>query len=250
MTAEPAAPAAPPARRAAGRKAFTGSGSPPPREPRLFALPPPLPRVYWPQRPAARSGRSPAVTLIPVFRLGWLNAWIPVLLIWLQTPALYLLDRLVTPGLFARLGGQSGDPEETRLNYAYMALLLLLTLCAVFTPLARGSAWLYAGLAAWLAGLALLAAAVAGAAAAPAGRVFTRGAYRLSRHPAMLAQLLILAGAGLAGASWLMLLGTAGLALLSGRQMRLEERECLARFGDAYRAYMRRTRRWLGSRRA
>lgn len=77
-------------------------------------------------------------------------------------------------------------------------------------------------------------------------RLVERGAYRFIRHP-MYASLLLLAwGVCFKGPANPVNLGLAALATLClYLTARVEERENLARFGEDYRAYMRRTRRFI-----
>lgn len=79
-----------------------------------------------------------------------------------------------------------------------------------------------------------------------ASRLVTGGVYRYSRNPMYLALLLAL----LAWAVWLghafAWLGAPAFALAMNRlQIRPEERALEALFGDEFRAYARRARRWL-----
>jgi protein-S-isoprenylcysteine O-methyltransferase Ste14 len=57
---------------------------------------------------------------------------------------------------------------------------------------------------------------------------------------------LIFVGAGIASASWVFLLFSIVLVVFSVILVTAEERSCLKRFGDAYRAYMNRTPKWVG----
>jgi len=77
------------------------------------------------------------------------------------------------------------------------------------------------------------------------GRLVTTGIYRYVRHP-LYASLLFLAwGAVLKGVSLTTLaLGVAASAALAATA-KLEEAENLVRFGEEYRDYMRRTRRFV-----
>jgi len=75
--------------------------------------------------------------------------------------------------------------------------------------------------------------------------VVRRGAYRYIRHPLYLSLMLLVAGAFLKGpgvvAGGLLLLAVGGLALTAVT----EEKENLGRFGEAYRDYMRTTKRFI-----
>jgi protein-S-isoprenylcysteine O-methyltransferase Ste14 len=76
-------------------------------------------------------------------------------------------------------------------------------------------------------------------------RLVTAGAYRFIRHPLYASLLLLAFGAFLKGPSW----STAGLLALTAASFHAaavaEERESLARFGDSYSHYMRRTRMFI-----
>lgn len=79
----------------------------------------------------------------------------------------------------------------------------------------------------------------------------TRGPYRWVRHPFYLCMALFVLSLGLAAANWFVL--TAGVVVftLLAVRTRTEEEKLLARFGDPYRAYLKRTGRFLpGSGRA
>ncbi len=102
------------------------------------------------------------------------------------------------------------------------------------------------GLAVYLMGLALFLSSTITVASTPPGQVFSRGMYRLSRHPGYLSLSLIFTGVGVASASWIFLLLTAVLVLLLRSQAINEERGCLALYGNEYQEYLDRTPRWLG----
>ena len=76
--------------------------------------------------------------------------------------------------------------------------------------------------------------------------LLTHGVYRISRNPMYLGLLLSLS----AWVIWLQNLGGLTLPplfvlLINRCHIEPEERRLHARFGDAYRAYLKRTRRWL-----
>jgi len=73
----------------------------------------------------------------------------------------------------------------------------------------------------------------------------TRGPYRLVRHPFYVSATLFVLGNSLAAANWFFLAtGSLVLAVLLVRT-RTEEEKLVARFGNDYRSYMRRTGRFL-----
>lgn len=80
----------------------------------------------------------------------------------------------------------------------------------------------------------------------PGQAVVDRGAYRWIRHPAYMAGALMLGSIGLALGNWLSVVLIVGaVALTYGYRVRGEERALVTTLGDAYLAYMRRTRRFI-----
>jgi len=81
---------------------------------------------------------------------------------------------------------------------------------------------------------------------APALRLVVHGPYRLSRHPLYLAQPLLLLGFACAtGSVWFVVAAAVVTAVLDRWVIVPEERDLEARFGDDFREYRRRVRRWL-----
>ena len=74
----------------------------------------------------------------------------------------------------------------------------------------------------------------------------TTGIYGWSRNPMYLGMTVLFVGLGLAFASeWLVILALAMPIALQKLAIEREERHLVARFGDAWRAYAARVRRWL-----
>ena len=81
---------------------------------------------------------------------------------------------------------------------------------------------------------------------ARATSLVTHGVFRLSRNPMYLSMLMLLAAYALRMGGVVLWAGPLGYALYVTRfQIVPEDRALEARFGEAYRAYRRRTRRWL-----
>lgn len=78
------------------------------------------------------------------------------------------------------------------------------------------------------------------------GRLVTAGVFRVSRNPMYLGFSLVLLGLALVLRSVPALCTAAGFVLITDRwYIAFEERWLHAKFGDAYKAYASRTRRWL-----
>ncbi|MCB9959793.1 MAG: isoprenylcysteine carboxylmethyltransferase family protein [Rhodospirillaceae bacterium] len=80
----------------------------------------------------------------------------------------------------------------------------------------------------------------------PATALVTGGVYRISRNPIYLGGLVALAGLAIVFANgWLLVTVPVVAVLLDRLVIGPEERHLEARFGEDYRAYRARTRRWL-----
>jgi protein-S-isoprenylcysteine O-methyltransferase Ste14 len=76
-------------------------------------------------------------------------------------------------------------------------------------------------------------------------RLVTEGAYRYIRHPLYASLLCLAGGAWLKHVTPLTVILFAAAAVFLYATARVEERENLARFGQAYAEYMRRTRMFI-----
>lgn len=181
---------------------------------------------------------------IPAFEIGIWNAWI--FMIW---PLIQNLVIMANKRLYQRFGGGSDTKPSQKHKIGSVlptVLWLLSTAYSIFLPLKLGTAWFPAGLAIFLLGLATIVVGTVNFAATPTEQPVTKGVYRYSRHPGYAGLVLIYLGVGIASASWIFLLVTIIWAILLGISAKEEERDCLERYGPAYRDYMDRTPRWLG----
>ncbi|KGE04717.1 methyltransferase family protein [Pseudohaliea rubra] len=121
-------------------------------------------------------------------------------------------------------------------------------------PRFAGASAQFAGSALLVGGLAMLVIAGGLFARADTGMVpfrdtrvlVTRGLYRYSRNPMYLAMALVLLGVAVTvGASLALAVPPVFLVIIERRFIRAEEQQLEALFGEEYRAYCRRVRRWL-----
>jgi protein-S-isoprenylcysteine O-methyltransferase Ste14 len=76
--------------------------------------------------------------------------------------------------------------------------------------------------------------------------VVERGAYRYVRHPSYTAGVIMFVGVGLALGNWISLVVlVGGMTATYAYRVRVEERALLATIGEPYRAYTRRTKRFI-----
>jgi len=183
------------------------------------------------------------VEIVPVFKIGILNAWIPLI----PMLILYVSTMRVTA---ARESGKSGDfrltKKENTTAYAILLVMVIAFIYAIFLPLKLGIAWLLSGLIIYLCGIVFTIAAVINFATSPRDKVITKGLYGVSRNPMYIGIVITQIGLGITCASWLYLLLTAVLIILLNSNSSAEERYCLYVYGDEYRKYMIRTPRWIG----
>jgi protein-S-isoprenylcysteine O-methyltransferase Ste14 len=186
------------------------------------------------------------VSLVPAFQVGVWNAWIFMIWPLMQT----ITVRLVSKEVYQR-GGHPSDmkPSQTYkiMSYISMPLWLLATAYSIFLPLKLGTICFVVGLILFLLGMAVNTVATVNFIKTPMNQPVTRGAYRYSRHPIYVALVIIYLSVSIASTSWVFLLLTALLLVQVSLSVIEEERYCLEKYGDAYREYMNRTPRWLGS---
>jgi len=179
------------------------------------------------------------MSLIPAFEIGVWNAWILMVIIFLYI--------ILTVQMFKGVGEKMAHGGEEKRFSKYVALLFfILLIYSIFLPLKLWSMWFYIGLLLYVLSMIVLTITVANIAATPKGEPFTKGMYRYSRNALSLGMILVFIGIGIASASWLFLLISAVLTVITHFMILVEERTCLNKFGEAYREYMNRTPRWLG----
>lgn len=179
------------------------------------------------------------MSLVPVLRIGVWNAWIFMVL-------LFLL--IMLSGLLPKDIGKRITPAKEAKKTRNMMLIVFFTLMiySIFLPLKTGGIWFYAGLAVYILGLIISAAALFSIGATKPGDPFTTGIYRYSRHPISLGTLLSVIGVGIASASWLFLLLSAMMIVVSHILAISEERATAKKFGSVYNDYTAQTPRWIG----
>ena len=176
---------------------------------------------------------------IPAFKIGVCNAWI-------FTAILFLF--IILSGFLPKDIGKRITPtkENSKTRRVMLILFFIMILYSIFLPLKLGTIWFYAGLAIYLVGFIISIAALFSIAFTKQGEPFTRGMYRYTRHPIVMGTLLMMIGAGLASASWLFLLFSVFLMVISHFEAINEERATIKKFGDAYQTYIAITPRWIG----
>ena len=179
------------------------------------------------------------MSLIPAFEIGVWNAWIPTTLLFL----FIMLSGLLPKDIGKRI---TPTKEDSKTRRVMLIVFFIMIIYSIFLPLKLGTIWFYAGLAVYIIGFIISSAALFSIAVTKPGEPFTTGMYRYSRHPIALGTLIPMIGAGIASASWLFLLFSVFLMVISHFLAINEESATTKKFGDVYKKYMARTPRWIG----
>ena len=184
------------------------------------------------------------MSLIPAFEIGVWNAWV------------FILYEVITiPFLFRIAKGRGPDPESPfnsmsktkKAVFFFSKVVIFLAFgYSIFVPLKLGTIWFYVGLPITLIGLVIGTIVLVDWAKTPRNEPVTRGLYRYSRHPMYIGLFFLLLGVSISTASWVFLLVTVVVTVVSFAFANVEEQGCLERYGEAYREYMNRTPRLLG----
>ena len=172
------------------------------------------------------------MSIIPTIELGLWNAWIFII-------PLLIIHIVSTRGLRAR--GAEGQPGKIM-----MIVFLLLHILPIFLPLNFDTIWFYVGLIVYIVGMVFVIMAIIGFATTPADKPVTKGIFRISRNPMYIGGIRIFIGKAIVSMSWIYVIIIAAWLILMVTSIKKEEAQCLKKYGEAYRKYMKRTYRWMG----
>lgn len=143
----------------------------------------------------------------------------------------------------AHYAPMEGREKVALFVYQATTLVLVILPCMLFVKIDSALAW--GGVVAYGMGLLCLAISMACFVRPSDGGVCTKGIYRYARNPMYVAYFLIFLGCTAMTTSIWMLLTLVAFQLSAHFVILAEERWCLDAFGDAYKAYMQRVRRYL-----
>ena len=181
--------------------------------------------------------------LIPTLRIGWLNGW--VLLVFefaIQGLLLLVFPKDVVFRLFDRSGWSEKQRVFTLIGKVFSLACLILI---VLTPLKLKSSAFGIGSILYVIGLAGLVVAMLNFKDTPLDQPVTKGVYKMSRHPQIVAPFVIFLGICVALGSWAALFTLVVSKLLQHLGILAEEEVCLGRYGASYRAYIEQVPRYL-----
>ena len=181
--------------------------------------------------------------LIPTLEIGWFNGWILLAFEFLvQGFLLLIFPKDVVSRLFDRSGWSEKQRVFTILGKVFSLACLIFI---ILTPLKINSNVFIVGLILYAIGLAGLVVAMLNFKDTPLNQPVTKGVYKISRHPQIVALFVIFLGICVAIGSWAALFTLMVSKLLQHFGILAEEEVCLRRYGESYRAYMERVPRYF-----
>jgi protein-S-isoprenylcysteine O-methyltransferase Ste14 len=181
--------------------------------------------------------------LMPDLEIGWLNGWILLAFEFLiQGSFLLIFPKDVVSRLFDRSGWNVKQRVFLIAGKVFSFACLILI---ILTPLKINSSVFIFGLILYAIGLAGLVVAMLNFKDTPLDQPVTKGVYKLSRHPQIVAQFIIILGICVAIGSWVALFMLIMSKLLQHFGILAEEEVCLERYGESYRIYMEQVPRYF-----
>jgi len=183
------------------------------------------------------------ISIVPEFRVGFLNAWIGTFVI-LLLPLMFRW--IIGKREFKRAGTMEeyNKAEKKLIDYT-MAVFYLTVLYSIVLPLKLGTNGFYAGAFIYLVALSGLLATYYSFYSSPGGQLVTSGVFRISRNPFYFYTSIAFLGVGIASLSWLLILLTIIFAILQHGIVLAEERICELNYGKEYLEYKKNVPRYF-----
>lgn len=181
--------------------------------------------------------------LMPALELGWLNGWI---LLGIENLIQGFLLLIFPRDVVARLFDRSGwNVKQRAFLIAGKVFSLACLVLIIFTPLKIRSSVFTAGMILYAIGLTGLVVAMLNFRDTPPDQPVTKGVYKISRHPQIVALFILFLGICIAIGSWAAVLMLVMSRLLQHFSILAEEEVCLQRYGEPYREFLERVPRYF-----
>jgi protein-S-isoprenylcysteine O-methyltransferase Ste14 len=181
--------------------------------------------------------------LFPTLEIGWLNGWLLLALEFLIQGFLILV---FPKDVVSRLFDRSGWSVKQRVYLIVGKVFSLITLVLIIlTPLKIQSWFFIPGLALYIVGVVGLVVAMYNFKDTPLNQPVTKGVYKISRHPQIVAQFIFLLGICIAIGSWVTVFMLLMSRILQHFSILAEEEVCLNKYGDPYKNFMERVPRYF-----
>ena len=177
-----------------------------------------------------------------IFESGIWNAWIFMSVFLIQMIVMVCVGKQTWEKSQVPIQAKRNKYEKHVGNIANL-LWLMAMIYSIFLPFKIDTIWFYIGLVIIILGYIFIIRATYDFITTKSNQVIKKGAFAYSRHPLYLATFLILIGVGIITGSWLFLILTFLIILFFYQEAIIEERYCLAIFGEDYNNYMQRVPR-------
>ncbi len=175
--------------------------------------------------------------------IGLWNAWLPFLF--------YIVFTMVSALLLSKEGFKRGgdrswlNKKETLImtinGLSFYGTLIL----EIWIPLQPGTNLFYIGLGIYIIGIVLSIWVGVSFLKAPPGKLIIKGAYRFSRNPIYIVNILIAGSIVLMSASWILVLILVIYLIFNHLAILAEERFCSETYGEDFEIYKKKVRRYL-----
>lgn len=187
----------------------------------------------------------PGMELIPQFAIGWLNGWVLLVFYYVAYGILFLtFPKDVRSRLYV-FDRANWSKNQKVANFIGKAIVVVVFVWIILTPLKIGSIAFIVGMVLYTFGLIGFHAALINFKNTPQNQPVTHGLYRISRNPQILMGLIASIGIGFAIGSWVVILLGIPVTILGRYKIMGEEQDCLKRYGESYRMYMKQVPRYL-----
>ncbi len=181
--------------------------------------------------------------LFPVLKIGWLNGWLLIALLYLTYS---ILLKVFPKDVVARLYNRIGRSKKRKIHILIGSFLAFVYFSLViFSPLRIGSVIFVPGLIIFILGLVGFVVALFNFKNTPLNKPATDGLYRISRHPQQLMFFVTFIGISIAVSSWIVLLIQLLSSIFLHSRVLAEENACLEKYGETYQDYMNQVPRYL-----
>ncbi len=175
--------------------------------------------------------------------IGLWNAWLPFLF--------YMVFTMVSAFLLSKEGfKRGGDRSWLTKKEALISIITTFSfygtlIVGIWIPLQTDTNLFYIGLGMYIIGIILSVWVGISFVTAPQGKLVTKGAYKFSRNPIYIVNILIAGSIVLMSASWILVIMLVIYLVFNHFSILAEERFCSETYGEDFELYKKKVRRYL-----
>jgi len=183
--------------------------------------------------------------LVPALKIGWLNGWIFLVLLYLVEGSLVLSFPKDKRGWLFEYDHSKWNKKHLTLFIIGKSFSVIYLILMIFTPLKIISAFFIPGILLYTVGLVGFAIAIINFKNKPADKPVTLGLYQISRNPQVLMLFILALGICLTIGSGITLIILIFSTIFNRVRILEEEKACLKRYGALYWNYMKKVPRYI-----